>query len=258
MAEVGKYLYCIIPCSVERTFAIAPIDDGVGGVSTICHEGLAAVVSDATSRHYESTRSNLMAHEKVLEAVMTEFTLLPVRFGTVADAATPAQDIHKLLSHKSEEFRELLRGMEGTTELGLKAFWRNEKAIFPELLAENPEIKRLIDSLSARSRQASASSPERLHLGQMVKEALELKRAREAAQILSPLRPLAQRLRENFPLVDRMIANAAFLVEREREPEFDIAVSTLDRQLGQRVAFKYVGPVPPYNFVNIVVNWEEL
>ena len=57
-----------------------------------------------------------------------------------------------------------------------------------------------------------------------------------------------------------MVVNAAFLVDRgrEREEEFDRQVRKLDEELGHRCLFKYVGPVPPYNFVNIVVNWQEL
>ena len=58
--------------------------------------------------------------------------------------------------------------------------------------------------------------------------------------------------------MDRMVLNAAFLVEKSREAEFDHAVSRLDEELGPRALFKYVGPVPPYNFVNITVNWNEL
>jgi hypothetical protein len=29
----------------------------------------------------------------------------------------------------------------------------------------------------------------------------------------------------------------------------------MDAEMGERFQFKYVGPVPPYNFVNISVNW---
>jgi len=43
-----------------------------------------------------------------------------------------------------------------------------------------------------------------------------------------------------------------------REPEFDRTVSKLDEQFGERVVLKYIGSAPPYNFVNIVVNWTEL
>ena len=81
---------------------------------------------------------------------------------------------------------------------------------------------------------------------------------KEAAEILMPLRQLAHDVRENEVLADRMVVNAAFLVEKAREPEFDQTTTGLDERFGKRVAFKYVGPVPPYNFVNIVVNWREL
>jgi hypothetical protein len=36
----------------------------------------------------------------------------------------------------------------------------------------------------------------------------------------------------------------------------DEAVKRLDEEFSDRLMFKYVGPAPPYNFVNIVVNWE--
>ena len=55
-----------------------------------------------------------------------------------------------------------------------------------------------------------------------------------------------------------MVVNAAFLVDKSRVPEFDQAVNKLDEQLGKRIALKYVGPAPPYNFVNIIVNWQEI
>ena len=255
MAEVGKYLYCIIPCQEDRTFDEVGLgDDGL--VHTVCCKGLAVVVSDSPVKQYESTRKNMMAHERVLEKVMMEFTLLPVRFGTVADSASPTQDIQKLLRNRFEEFSRLLGDMEGKVELGLKAFWRDEKAVFEEIVAENAGIRRLRRSLSRKSPEATHF--DRIRLGEMVKEALNRKRAKKAAEILLPLRRIAHSVRENEVLADRMIVNAAFLVDRSREPEFDQAVRELDEQLGQRIAIKYIGPVPPYNFINIVVNWKEL
>jgi len=256
VAELGKYLYCIIPCQEERTFDQAAIGDGGGPVYAIAHRGLAAVVSDSPVQQYECTRRNMMAHERVLETVVEDFTLLPVRLGTVTDAASPRQDIQKLLDKRWREFQELLAELEGKVELGLKAFWRDEKALFAEIVTENPTIKRLRDALA--SKPPEATHYERLRLGEMVKEALERKREREAARILAPLRRIACRTSENDALGDRMIVNTAFLVGEGRGPEFDRAVSKLEEGLGSRVALKYVGPAPPYNFVDIVVNWQEI
>lgn len=257
MDSQGKYLYCIIRCAQERTFeGVSPMGNAAVPMFTVPHDGLSLVVSDSPAQQYETTRANMMAHERVLEKVMAEYSLLPVRFGTVADSAYSLDDMRKLLQSRSEEFDQLLTDMDGKVELGLKALWQDDKAIFAEVLAEKPAIRRLRDSLLGKPPQAVRY--ESIRLGQMVKEALELKRKAEAASILAQVQPIAQLTRENAVVGDRMVLNAAFLVEKAREGEFDQAVRRLEQGLGLRLAFKYVGPVPPYNFVNIVVNWERL
>ena len=252
MTETGKYLYAIIPCDKERPLDVAGMDDMP--VHTICYGGIGAVVSDSLLPQYEGTRKNLLAHERVLENAMKEFTLLPVRFGTVADSGSGRHAVEELLETRSPEFQKLLQDMAGKVELGLKAFWREEKAIFEEIVSENEDIRRLRNSLSRKA--AESAYFDKAHLGEMVKAALNRKRAKEATEILTPLRPLARSVKENTVLADRMVVNAAFLVEKERGPEFDRAVTRLDERFGGRIAFRYIGPVPPYNFVNIVVNWK--
>ena len=256
MVEVGKYIYCIIPCQKERTFNVAGIGGNGSPVFTVSQKDLAAVVSDTAVKQYESTRSNMTAHEKVLELVMRETALLPVRFGTVADSVSSVEDIRKLLSVRFEEFQNLLQDLQGKEELGVKAFWRDEKAIFEEIVADNVDIRRLRDSISRKP--PGAVHFERIRLGEMIEEAINRKKAREAAQILESLRHIACDTRENPVLATRIVLNAAFLVDKTREPEFDGAVTGLDGKLGKRIAIRYVGPVPAYNFVNIVVNWQEI
>jgi hypothetical protein len=54
-----------------------------------------------------------------------------------------------------------------------------------------------------------------------------------------------------------MIMNAAFLVARDLELAFDSKV----KDIGQRydkLTFKYTGPWPPYNFVNIRLKLERV
>lgn len=255
--DEGKYLYCIIRCAEERAFAdVAPLGDTRGPVHTVPQDGLAMVVSDGASGEYRATRAHMQAHQKVQERVMHEYTLLPVRFGTVAGGPAAAQDIQRLLQKRRQEWEALLAEMEGKVELGLKALWRDEQATFAELLAENPPIRKLRDSL--RDKPPEVVRFEGIPLGTMVKTALEQKKRQEAAGLLAPLRPIAYRTQENPVVVDRMILNAAFLVPISREADFDRGVSTLEEKLGHRVSFKYVGPTPPYNFVNIVVHWGDL
>jgi hypothetical protein len=70
------------------------------------------------------------------------------------------------------------------------------------------------------------------------------------------LKPVAVASRSNKPIGDRMIMNAAYLVERSREQEFDEAVKALSRKYEDVLSFKYTGPWPPYNFVNIKLRLE--
>lgn len=252
--QTAKYIYCIIPCAEERTFDVASMG-GIGSVvHTIVWESLAVVASDSPNSRYESTRSDMVAHEKVLERVMQEYVLLPVRFGTIANAGCPTENVQKLLRSRFQEFSQLLQDMEGKVEMGLKAFWRDEKAVFGEIIAENPEIRRLRDRLAGKPPEIARF--EGVALGTMVKEALDRKKSQEAARLLAPLRPLAERVRENVALADRMLFNVAFLIDSGRSSEFDREVERLDEAHGNRIGFKYVGPTPPYNFVDIVVNWE--
>ena len=49
--------------------------------------------------------------------------------------------------------------------------------------------------------------------------------------------------------------NAAFLVGREAEPAFDARVKEIGLRY-DKLTFKYTGPWPPYNFVNIRLKLE--
>lgn len=256
MTENGRYLYGIVRSREERAFdGIIPIGDAPGPVYTVSEGDLAVVVSDVQQSEFEGTRANMLAHQRVLETVMQEFALLPVRFGTVAKGPSPLTTIRMLLGRRRQEFTGLLAEMEGRVELGLKALWRDERAVFDQIASENEAVRRLRDSIQGKPDHITRF--ERIRLGQLVKAALERKRETEAAALLAPLRSLADRLVQNPLLLERMIVNAAFLVGGEREAEFDRAVNSLEGDVGRRIAIKYVGPVPPYNFVNVVVNWHE-
>jgi len=247
----GKYVYCIIRSSEPRQFTTLGIGERSDIVHTVHFEDLAAVVSDSPSVEYESTRRNMMAHTVVLEEVMREFAVLPVRFGTVAPSESALRE--QVLKRRFGELIGLLQQMDGRVELGLKAFWY-EGVIFNEIVAENPAIRELRDGLMGR--RPEETYYDRIRLGEAIENAMTRKRVEDAERILSQLRPLVCEMRKNKEITDRMAVNAAFLVEASRQPEVDAAIQALDKELGKRLIFKYVGPVPPYNFVNIVVRWE--
>jgi hypothetical protein len=80
--------------------------------------------------------------------------------------------------------------------------------------------------------------------------ALEARSERYVRDIFEQLRPVSVASRANKPIGDKMIMNAAFLVAREKESAFDAKVKQIGARHGA-LTFKYTGPWPPYNFVNI-------
>lgn len=249
MTEEGKYLYCIIGSNEARNFGTLGIGGRGDPVTTISSDDLSGVISDAPIKKYATTRENTVAHEKAIEKVMSEgYTVLPVRFGTVADSAQGVRDV---LRKRHREFKDLLRDMDDKVELGVKAVWLDMEAIFAEIVAERDDIRVLRNRVAGKPTRNSA-----IRVGELVKEALEKKREREAASLVRSLNKIAADSRVNKPFGDNMFLNAAFLVDRGREKEFDNEIEALRTTYDQRAKITYVGPAPPFNFVNIVIQWE--
>jgi hypothetical protein len=191
-----------------------------------------------------------MAHTRVLEAVMQQYTVLPICFGIVAPDADTLNS--QLLAQRYDDLEAMLDQLRGQIELGLKAFWADAQ-IFHEIADQQPTIRTLRKSIAARPPESTYS--DRINLGELVEAAVALRRQRDSEQILSALRPLARATVTHPVLTDRMVVNAAFLLDRADVERFDAAVHDLDLSLGPQISFKSVGPVPPYNFVTLSVRW---
>lgn len=78
---------------------------------------------------------------------------------------------------------------------------------------------------------------------------------RDAQAILEALRPQATAARVVSPIGERMVLNAAFLVERERLDAFDAKVRSLAAR-SEWLTFQYTGPWAPYHFADIRLRLE--
>ncbi|HEX6694629.1 MAG TPA: GvpL/GvpF family gas vesicle protein [Longimicrobiales bacterium] len=248
--DEGKYVYCVIKTAEDRDFGPIGIGDGTNRVYTVHHEDLAAVVSDTPIRIYDPTRENVLAHELVNETVMREFTVIPMSFGTIFRTK---QDIVELLKSTSRAFDDVLDKMKDKIEFGLKVLWDRDRVI-SKLEQSDEEIRRLKEEITGNAQSSTYFA--RMQLGRLVEGALEGRANEYVMDIHESLKPVAVASRSNKPIGDRMIMNAAYLVNRAREQEFDEAVKALSRKYEDLLSFKYTGPWPPYNFVNIKLRLE--
>lgn len=255
MTPEGKYIYCIIDAQEEKDFG----STGIGGrgdrVHSFVFEDIAAVVSDTPVIKYPISKENTLAHMKVMEMVMKDCTILPVKFGTIASgnkSQIPEQRIKlEILKARHKEIKELFSLMKNKVELGLKAMWIDMKFIFEEIVEENTDIKILKQRIS--SGNSGQTYGQRIKLGEMVKKALETKKFKEEEEILKILEGVYYELRRNKTFGDNMIMNSAFLVDKARTKAFDNLIEKLISTYNNRTRFKYVGPIPPCNFVELVI-----
>jgi len=253
MEKEGKYIYCIIASSMDRVFGAIGIGARKEDVMTISHNDLSMVVSSHPLTKVVVNRDNLLAHERVIEKVMEEFGgVLPVRFGTVAASA---DEIRNLLGRRSREFQNALRDADHKVELNVKGVWKNMDKIFNEILAENKEIKKIKETIQKDHKKENIQT--KTEIGKLVAKALQLKKAREGEGIIAALRRTFFDFKLNKTASDEMFMNAAFLLDKGREKEFENILDDLSEKSRERIKFMVVGPLPVFNFVNIVIYPEE-
>jgi len=247
-SNAGRYVYCIIKS--ERPLSFGPL--GIGSeptdVHTVHFRDIAAVVSNTPMVVQDPTRDNVLAHQRVNETVMQQHTVIPMSFGTVFKTD---DDIIELLRSAYDAFTDVLNKMQDKFEFGLKVLWDRDQ-IIREIEEDDEDIRRLKGEISS---QKGSTYFARMQYGRLIDAALQARSERYVAEIFEALRDVSVASRSNKPIGDRMIMNAAFLVARSLEQAFDARVKGIGQRY-DKLTFKYTGPWPPYNFVNIRLKLE--
>ena len=246
----GRYVYCIIRSTTPLKFGAIGMDETWPDVYTINYKDMAAVVSDVPIAPLDSTRENVLAHERVNETVMRDHTVIPMSFGTIFKTR---DDIVQLLRSAYDAFGDVLSKMRDKMEFGLKVLWDRD-SIVKDIEDEDEGIHRLKNEIAL---QKGSTYFARMQYGRAIDAALQSRSERYGSEILDRLRDVAVASRINKPIGDKMIMNAAFLVSRDQEAAFDSRVKSIAAE-HDKLTFKYTGPWPPYNFVNIRLKLERV
>ena len=244
----GRYVYCIIRSTQPLKFGAIGMDETWADVYTINYKDMAAVVSDVPIAPLDSTRENVLAHERVNETVMRDHTVIPMSFGTIFKTR---EDILELLRSAYEAFADVLNKMQDKLEFGLKVLWDRDDMV-RAIEQEDEDIHRLKSEISS---QKGSTYFARMQYGRLIDAALQSRSEQYVNEIFAALRDVSIASRSNKPIGDKMILNAAFLVPRDKELEFDSRVKDIGAKY-DTLTFKYTGPWPPYNFVNIRLKLE--
>ena len=244
----AKYVYCIIRSAEPRRFGAIGLGSEPTEVQTVSFREIAAVISDTPEEVLDATRENVLAHERVNETVMKSFTVIPMSFGTVFKTR---DDIVELLRGAYDAFRDVLDKMQDKVEFGLKVLWDRDVMV-REIENDDEDIRRLKNEISA---VPGSTYFARMQYGRQIEAALQARSEQYVADIFNQLRDVSVAARANKPIGEKMIMNAAFLVSRDKETAFDAKVKEVGA-LYDKLNFRYTGPWPPYNFVNIRLKLE--
>jgi len=218
-------------------------DDLVGRadapVRTVADEGLAVLVSDVDEDRRVG-RSDLLAHAHVLERLAETSTVLPIRFGMLM----PDEDTVRveLLGPQGEHSAALLRAFAGHVQLTVTTRYDEDEAL-REVLRRDPEL---------REAGAASDLAARMRVGEAVAAGLEELRVDDADRVLQRLAPHARAVAFNEVRDAYTVSSVALLVDRDLRSALDVAVADLRDELGPRIQVRYVGPQPPYAFLDSV------
>ena len=244
----GKYIYCIIKETENKSFGLTGINNRE--VNPVHYKDIAAVVSNTPVINFDrldkkELTKHVAIHQKVQEVVMKDYDVCPMAFGVIAPSV---DEVQRILERVYLQFKTALKKIEGKAEFVVQVWW-DQRKLLKELANTNPEIQKLKQEMSLKS--SILGMPIKLKVGKLIYEKVENQREAYIKDVREELDSLSYDSTLNKLIEDEMIANFSFLIERAKEPELDKKMQELGKKYEGKLRFKYIGPMPPYSFVNI-------
>lgn len=242
MSGSGSYLYGF----TNRHFQ--PSDDlcGLGGapVRVAVLGNVAAVISSHPVQRLLPSRSNLEPHHRVVRQVSSSATMIPAAFGHISESETQIVDV--LLLNHDRIVAEIAR-LDQKSEMGIKLSW-TVPDIYQHLVKTDPELEELRDRVFQTT---DPSVADKLQVGSKFEALLLRERERLSQVLLGAFDGVAREVSWLPPRTDHTICQAAMLIERGAQLEFQTAVWRAAALFDRHYTLEYSGPWPLYSFVQL-------
>ena len=244
----NSWVYGIVPAgaSLEQ---LEEREDRIGTEVWVVELGdLAAIVGQAPPEDdAQALRDQAIAHARVLEAAILDAPVVPFRFGNVVPGGD--EDVgRELLESRHDEFARQLEKLKNYVQMTVKITY-DENAVLRQIVDGQPEIAQLREQ--ARQGDEVTTRDARVRLGEMISNALQQLREKDASEILEQLKPVSVAAMGEDLESEYMVLNAPFLIERSRLPEFEDALEGAAEERQARMRVTLLGPMPAYNFLDV-------
>jgi hypothetical protein len=242
----GKILYALCASDdMQPNYSVRGLESAP--VYAIDQCGIRAIVSDTLSARLRPNRSNIRAHQKVLESLTADTTVLPMRFGVLArDAAA----VERLLATNMESINEHSERLNGRVEMGLRVSW-DVTNIYEHFVTLHPTLAEGRNEIWSQYSGSSARREEKIQLGNMFEALRTADRKDAAGKVKDILFDYCEDIVENPVKREKDVINLACLVERSRLDEFVSGVFDASKAFDNSYLFDYTGPWAPHNFINL-------
>ncbi|WP_430790270.1 GvpL/GvpF family gas vesicle protein [Virgibacillus flavescens] len=250
--ETGIYVFCGVQTEkTDLNFGSVEFDEGTQETYTVHYKDAAMIVAEVPMKIYSPKKENLMMHQNVISNVMERMdTVIPISFGNVFKTE---DDVVALLKSIYPQLQSLFPQVKGKIEVGLKVV--GKKDWLEKEIHKNEKVLKQKEIVAGKSEDAGYF--DRIQLGEMAKEFFQKLQDDIKKDIHEKLTPLTESAKVNDPIGEKMLLNAAYLIDRGKEEAFDKKVNELHDKWNDKVDFKYTGPWPAYNFINIKLKVEE-
>ncbi|WP_409303439.1 GvpL/GvpF family gas vesicle protein [Peribacillus sp. SCS-155] len=249
--QMGIYIFCGIQTETDENYGEIEIEGQTKDLFAIRYKDAAIIAAEVPMKIYHPNKDNLMMHQNAVSMVMKQNdTVIPVSFGNVFQSK---EDVGILLENLYPQFERLFPEIKGKVELGLKVIGKREW--LESQVNQNSNMERMAKAVQGKSE--AASYYERIQIGGAAQKLIVSLQKEVEQGVFTPLKELAVASKINDPIGEKMLLNAAFLVDRDKEAEFDQRVNEIHETWADKVEFNYSGPWPAYNFINIKLKVED-
>jgi hypothetical protein len=215
-------------------------------------QDIAAVVKDSEIVDYSHMPKDtlgrlLVGHQQLIEKVMTRHTIIPMRLGTFAQ---DDREVREILARGYRTIKDIFARTKDSIEIDVVATLNDFNSFLQEVSGEE-EIKTLKQSLL--SKKGGVTVDDQMRVGVLVKRHLYKKKEILANQIQTALGEIAQNLKAHDLMDDKMVLNTAFLLDKNRQKEFEQKVDEVNNKFEEKLNFRCVGPLPSYSFYTLEV-----
>ncbi len=262
MSNMGKYIYGVINSGSKEFFDLgipkyfgtesADSSEISNRAYTISFQDIAAIVKDSEIVDYSHMPKGILArllvsHQQLIEKVMTEHNIIPLRLGTFAASD---EEVSRILSKGYRTIKDIFEQTKNSIEIDVVATLNDLKSFLQEVSGEE-EIKQLKQSLL--NKEGGVTVDDQMKVGVLVKKHLDKKKEVLAGRIQNALGKIAQNYKAHDLMDDTMALNSAFLIDKSRQEEFEQQVEQVNEEFEDKLNFRCVGPLPPYSFYTLEV-----